>query len=196
MPDVGTAMTMQVLVSESRLASGSVAHAVSPEGEDHATAQNEEALPTKVIARPGMPTQAEIDKHRIDHIPYRSWCPECVEGFGREKPHSRVSEGSRTVPLFSCDYMYIIRGGVYSKEELSEQERKGAIRVIVGKCSATQCIFAHVVPQKGVDEEGYVVEELKNDIIWLGHSRVAIRSDNEPALLTVVERTARLLRAS
>ena len=68
-------MTMQVLASESEAAGSGPA----PAGEGQPTGPDKEALPTKVIARPGMPTQAEIERHRIDHIPYRSWCPECVE---------------------------------------------------------------------------------------------------------------------
>ena len=74
MPDAGRAMTMHVLASEGEVAGSDIL----PEGGREITAEDE-ALPTKVIARPGMPTQAEIERHRIDHIPYRSWCPECVE---------------------------------------------------------------------------------------------------------------------
>ena len=51
------------------------------------TAQEGEARPARRIPRPDMPSQADIDQHRIDHIPYRAWCPECVEGFGRERAH-------------------------------------------------------------------------------------------------------------
>ena len=61
-------------------------------------------------------------------------------------------------------------------------------------CGATGCLFAHAVPAKGVDEGGYIVEQLKNDILWLGHSKVVIRSDNEPALVKVVDKAVRALK--
>ena len=63
------------------------------------TVEEEETMPAKVIARPNMPTQAEIDRHRVDHIPYRSWCPECVEGFGRERAHVRADAERRTTDV-------------------------------------------------------------------------------------------------
>ena len=72
--------------------------------------------------------------------------------------------------------MDLTRTGIFAREDLPEDQRDGAVRVIVAKCSHTQCLFAHAVPQKGVDPDGYVVEQLKRDVLWLGHSRVILRS--------------------
>ena len=44
----------------------------------------------------------------------------------------------------------------------------------------TKCLFAHAVPQKGVDPEGFVTDRLREDIVWLGHPSVIIRRDNDP----------------
>ena len=159
-------------------------------------ASEEEAQPRRVIPRPDMPSQAELDQHRVDHLPYRAWCPECVEGFGRERAHHAHGHGDRSIPLVSCDYMYLARKGVFSKDELPEEEKSTAVCVLVAKCSATQCLFAHIVPQKGVDSDGYAVEQLKKDILWLGHAKVVIRSDNEPAILRMVDKVTQALRAS
>ena len=166
------------------------------EGEEMHSQEGEEARPQKPMPRPDMPSQAEIDRHRIDHLPYRAWCPECVEGFGRERAHRAGTSEERSIPLVSRDYMYLSRRGVLKKEELSEEEQTSAVCVLVAKCGATECLFAHVVLQKGVDGDGYVVDQLKKDILWLGHSKVVIRSDDEPAILRVVERVAQALRAS
>ena len=89
----------------------------------------EEARPHKAVVRPDMPTQAEIDQHRVDHIPYRAWFPECVEGFGRERAHHAHGAESRSIPLISCDYMYLSSKGVFSKEELPEGETDTAVCV-------------------------------------------------------------------
>ena len=59
---------------------------------------------------------------------------------------------------------------------------------------SNKCIFAHAVPQKGVDPEGFVVERVKEDIVWLGHSQVVIRRDNEPALAKVVDKVVKVLK--
>ena len=132
------------------------------------TTPEEEPHPTKSMIRPYLPAEAGIEKHRIDHLPYHDWCPECVEGFGRERAHHVSCDHQQSTPLVSCDYMYLSRSGVFAREELPQEERDAAIRVIVAKCSKTQALFAHVVPQKGVDPDGYVVEQLRHDILWLG----------------------------
>ena len=79
--------------------------------------------------------------------------------------------------------------GMFLGKELPEEERERALKVLVAYCGATGCIFAHAVPAKGLDGDGYIIEQLKQDILWLGHSKVVIRSDNEPALLQVVAST-------
>ena len=38
----------------------------------------EDCEPKKIAPDPGMPTQAEVDEHDVDHYPYRSWCEDCV----------------------------------------------------------------------------------------------------------------------
>ena len=58
------------------------------EGEEELNAEEvEEARP---LPNPVLPDQAEIDRHNIDHLPYRSWCRACVGGHGRALPHRRV----------------------------------------------------------------------------------------------------------
>ena len=106
------------------------------------------------MTRPYLPTQEEIEKQRIVHLPYRDWCPECIEAFGRERAHHLSSDHQRSIPLLSCDYMYLSRSGVFARDELPQGERDAAIRVIVAKCSKTQARVAHGVPQKGFDPDG------------------------------------------
>lgn len=59
-----------------------------------------------------------------------------------------------------------------------------------------RCLFAHVVAQKGGDLDGYVVEQLKKDILWLGHSQIIGKRYNEPALIRVVGSTVKALKQS
>ena len=167
-----------------------------PQQPDEELIAPEEVRRVRAIPRPNTPTQEEIDKHCIDHLPYRDWCPYCVEAFGRERAHHSHSTEERDIPLVSLDYMFIAKSGVCARDELPEEERDGALKVLVAKCADTKCIFAHAVPKKGVDPDGYIVHELKEDILWLGHSRVVIRSDNEPALVSVVDRVVKALKVS
>ena len=48
-----------------------------------------EARRAKVVTDPGKPTAQEVAEHEITHLPHRSWCPSCVAGRARDRPHVR-----------------------------------------------------------------------------------------------------------
>ena len=64
---------------------------------------------------------------------------------------------------------------------------------------ATRSRFAHATPRKdfnqGLGPEGYFIEKNRDDILRLGHPQIMIRSDNEPALLQVVDKALTALKA-
>ena len=45
----------------------------------------------KRIQSPMKPSQSEVDEHSITHLPFRSWCSQCVMGRGKETPHLRAA---------------------------------------------------------------------------------------------------------
>ena len=49
----------------------------------------EEGIEAKIMSKPIEPTQEEIDRHMTTHIPFRSWCPHCVMGEGKEQQTSK-----------------------------------------------------------------------------------------------------------
>ena len=63
------------------------------------------------IASPTLPSQSERMEHRITHLPYRSWCDECVEAFGRERAHRSAALDACVFPLISVGYMFYSRKG-------------------------------------------------------------------------------------
>ena len=103
------------------------------------------------------------------------------------------------MPLISCDDLFITQKGVFSRDKLTEDERKKAFTVLVFYCSATRSIFAHAVPRKGFNQglspEGNLIEQIREDVLWLGHPRIMIRSDNEPAPVQVVDKAPMALKA-
>ena len=44
----------------------------------------------------------------------------------------------------------------------------------------------HVVPSKETTRDKFAAERVVEDIVFLGHTRVVLRSDNEPALLVLI----------
>ena len=82
------------------------------ESEEVIEAAEEDTDPIRVLPTPYTPTQQEVDEHNIDHIPPRSWCPHCANGFAREDPHSCKPAG-RSIPVVSMDYLFLTRKGIF-----------------------------------------------------------------------------------
>ena len=94
--------------------------------------EEETSPPRKVLRDPGEPTKAEWDEHRVDHYPYRSWCPFCVKGRATGIQHRGIKEESK-IPVLGFEYLL---GG---EEGLEDEE---SLKILVAKCQMTKCIFA------------------------------------------------------
>ena len=42
-----------------------------------------------ILRGPVRPSAEAVDRHTANHLPYRSWCPVCVEARGEEDAHPR-----------------------------------------------------------------------------------------------------------
>ena len=167
-----------------------------PEGEA-LEAPVEQADPKHIMPTPVLPSASDILKHRECHIPYQSWCEDCVEGRGREMGHSHVDMVSRSIPTIAFDYLFINDKGVFLRAEVDEktfEEDPSGIKVLVVKDSKSKMLFAHVVPAKGIDKKRFAVDMLRDDIVWLGYSRVILKSDNELAIIKLGEETMKDLK--
>ncbi len=51
-------------------------------GGDDVGAEDQEVEPMRTAPDPELPTEAEVEDHRIDHTPYRSWREWCRRGRG------------------------------------------------------------------------------------------------------------------
>ena len=51
-----------------------------------------EAREAKTLRDPGAPTEAEVERHNVTHLPFRSWCPACVEGKARDRKHKKQAD--------------------------------------------------------------------------------------------------------
>ena len=92
------------------------------------------------------PTAAEMRAHRVSHLPFRDWCPECIAGRAKDWPHRAQKEVEElAVPEICVDYCFI-------REEAGDDYSV----VLVGKDRGTKLILAHVVPFKGGTLSGLV----------------------------------------
>ena len=153
--------------------------------------EDEEIVPRRVLPDPGQPTEQEYEEHCVDHANYRSWCKHCVRARGRGEPHRSGKQRGRgrRVPCFQFDYMFVTRTGkLLTRHELLSDTDEVTLKILVAKDSYTKSLFAHVVDKKGLDENNYVIDRLMEDLRWLGYVRVALRSDNEPAIVQVLKK--------
>jgi len=164
-----------------------------------------EVEPMKIAKDPGQPTRRQVEEHRKFHIPFRSWCKWCILGRGRGIQHRRT-DGSR-IAIVGLDYFFITAAGLKKREELeqpmtpegeaeiNELRKKGKlIKCILVRCFLTKIVFAHIVPYKGPGEDDFVADVLVKDIAWLGHTRMALKADGEPALQALVRRLLELVK--
>ena len=98
----------------------------------------EEVQPLASAKTPQMPTLSQLREHRETHIPYRCWCEECVEGFGKEAPHLKNNQGGRTIPLISCDYLFVTSRGTFLRKDYTPIEGEESLKVLVVYCNTTK----------------------------------------------------------
>ena len=141
----------------------------------------QEMAPKRVPPDPGRPAETEICEHYVDHWPYRSWCEHCVSGRGTGEQH-REGSGS-SIHIVAFDYLLVTDRGVQRRDDLEgDEEKTSLIKILVVKDLKSKAIFAHVVPQNGVDADGYAVVRLIEDVKWLGYTKILRKTDNEKAM--------------
>ena len=105
----------------------------------------------RLLPGPAQPTQSQIEDHRaFGHIPYRTWCSECVRARGTGEKHSKRRDGRRMC-VFSFDYLHLNAAGSPVSREAKAAGAQVSLTLLVAKDSLGKAVFAHVVPQKGVD---------------------------------------------
>ena len=116
-------------------------------------ADEQDAVTSRILPDPGEPTDGQREEHRASgHIPYRSWCSDCVGARGTGEQH-RTRTGERRVCVFSFDYLFLDKAGkVLTRKEVMEGKDVD-LKILVAKDSRAKTTFMHVVPQKGVDPE-------------------------------------------
>ena len=54
--------------------------------------EEEEAQEPVTRKAPKGPTKEERERHEATHLPFREWCPHCVRGRARNRPHKKAKE--------------------------------------------------------------------------------------------------------
>ena len=95
--------------------------------------------------------------------------------------HRSSKSDKREAPAVGMDYMHT------HSEQVKEEEY--GMPIMVTKDEKANTITADVVPSKGVGD--YAVESVRKALEQLGHQRIALKSDSEPAILALKEAARR-----
>ena len=136
----------------------------------------EEALVAKLLRSPTAPTAAERAAHAPHHLPYRSWCDECVAGRRDNPAHRPVECKDNSVHEVMMDYCFVRR-----------QDETEVITILVLKERQSRAIQAWVVPNRSTFlEEGAAAERAAEGIRRFGlRDKVILKTDNELAILAL-----------
>ena len=177
------------LFGDARTAVASTEAAAAEGNVEHGAAEDAEAETAEARFLPGPmePIQSQAEDHRASgHIPFRNWCSVCVRARGTGEQHRRRRD-RRDICVFSFDYLHLDQAGKPIARDAVEGGAKAALTLLVARDSLGKAVFAHVVPQKGVDPAHYSVDALIQDVVWLGYTRLSLRSDNELAILLLLK---------
>ena len=149
---------------------------------------------------PGEPSAQELEQHRMSHLPYRLWCRWCVMGRGTGTAHSKMTKKS-SIPRIGVDYFFIIDGIVkfrheveLTEDDLEAKRSEGLVlKCVLVRDWDNKAVWAHVIPRKGPDEEGYAAKLIADDIKWMGHAKIALKYDNEGSLRALIKQVVKIL---
>ena len=130
---------------------------------------------------PAKPSAEEISERTMTHLPFRSWCCHSVRGKGRSMDHRKVRDG-RGLPEIHVDYCF-----------MGTSEEDGVRTIVVAKHAESRAVTSSIVPVKGAAHE-FPAKRIKAFVRELGleHCKVVLKSDQEPALLDLLNEVARL----
>ena len=66
--------------------------------------------------------------------------------------------------------------------------------MLVVRDMRSKALFAHAVTAKGADADGFAVQCVVEDVLWLGYPRVILKSDIEPAIDRLMKESCKALR--
>ena len=141
----------------------------------------ETAYKAKPLKVPKEPTEAERRVHELTHLPFRDWCPHCVQAKGRHGPSLKQVDRQ---PVIQVDYCYV-----------STHKSLPLRTVLTATDVQTGFGMAVVVPDKQTAKKGgaYAMAELKKFVFETGRTFGILQYDKENPLKDLVLSTVKEL---
>jgi len=117
-----------------------------------------------------LPLQAEIHEHKLNLLPFTSWCPNCAQGEGVSAAHKRRKIEKAQVPVIAEEYM-----GVSNRDA---EEGENPIMAFFSR--KTKVKYANVLKNNG-DPGHYAREGVASDMVNMVYGQLVYKSDQGPA---------------
>ena len=149
----------------------------------HHQLQSEIARPVYSQPVPDEPSAEEQARHSLTHQPFAPWCELCVAHRAVQDPHKEQEHSTTSHSCVSFDFGYSSRlAGEDTSCALYIHDRDtGAMHVIP-------------TPAKGGRYLNYLCTEFCRFLVWLGHTTVGLKCDQEPSTLSLLEAVKKTCR--
>ena len=136
-----------------------------------------------------MPTQAEIEVHKLTHLPMQQWCPACMQGKSRASDHrtAKQEEVEASPPKMQMDYCYMRVDGSTDVGEDGERPKQPWATTLTAVDEGSQTPLAISLPTKS-PEEGYTVKCVVDFVRRMAYKKLRMRVDNESSLLLLANK--------
>ena len=157
-----------------------------------------------VLKAPQLPSKEEVERHNATHAQFQPWCKHCNAGLARRDKHvTKTGKADKTgkfgeadVPDVSQDDGPAKFSMDYARMDSADQEKSKATMVMVSHSDGG--VFAYATLGKGIQGDKYwLPKRMAKDIDNCGVKEVQIvqvKSDQEPAVVTVQEEIRELRR--
>ena len=144
--------------------------------------EQQQAVPAKGLKSPDQPRPQERAEHNLTHLPFRSWCKQCIQNKSKSDAHPRQQRNSKA-PVVQFDFCYF--------KSLGEQR---TTPILTGIDVETGMAMAIVVSNKTQDFN-YHVQCIQSFLMECGRvqavlSNTVVQSDQEEHLISLLKATA------
>ena len=144
--------------------------------------EQQQAVPAKGLKSPDQPTPQGRAEHNLTHLPFRSWCKQCIQNKSKSDAHPKQQRNSKA-PVVQFDFCYF--------KSLGEQK---TTLILTGIDIETGMAMAVVVGNKTQDFN-YQVQCIQSFLMECGRvlavlSNTVLQSDQEEHLISLLKATA------
>ena len=146
------------------------------------------------LSQPISPTEAQVESHRLTHLPFQPWCEECVSGKAKQDWHRRDQSSAREgTGVIQMEYFFL---SPEKEEEVEDESRLVTILCLTD--TVTGWPLALQLPNKSTEvaQSRYCLQNVDLYLKNLGYNKVILQHDGKPSIRALAESIQRHVGSS